>query len=58
MSSYDYDRLHFAPPAPVAHVKLIHPQTGKIAPEVPMLLDSGADQTVLRPRWSPRSVSR
>lgn len=42
-----YDSENFAPPAPVAFVKLINPVTGQATPDVPMLLDSGADITVL-----------
>lgn len=44
MRSYDDS---FDPPAPVAFVRLIHPQTGAVAENVPMLVDSGADITVL-----------
>jgi len=42
-----YDTTHFDPPAPLASVTLRHPDTGSILPDVPMLLDSGADVTLL-----------
>lgn len=42
-----YDDEHFSPPAPVARVTLTDPFSGRIALDVPMLLDSGADHTVL-----------
>lgn len=45
-----YDGENFSPPAPVAFVKLINPSTGEVAADVPMLLDSGADVTVLPSR--------
>lgn len=44
MRSYDDS---FDPPAPVAFVRLIHPQTGATVEDVPMIIDSGADITVL-----------
>ncbi|MFI5398763.1 MAG: retropepsin-like aspartic protease [Candidatus Binatia bacterium] len=43
----DYDTKGFNPPAPVAYVDLIHPDTGARWSRVPMLLDSGADVTVV-----------
>jgi hypothetical protein len=43
----DYDSILFTPPAPLARVILRHPQTGAIVKDVPMLLDSGADATLL-----------
>ena len=43
----DYDGLLFAPPAPLARVVLRNSQTGAIIKDVPMLLDSGADATLL-----------
>ena len=49
MPAYDADR--FDPPAPVAHVTLRHPVTGVSLSDVPMLMDSGADVTLL-PRES------
>ncbi len=42
-----YDALRFDPPAPVAHVILRHPNTGVVWASVPMLLDSGADITLV-----------
>lgn len=45
MTAYD-DRL-FSPPAPIVLVKLRKPQTETSQSEVPMLLDSGADVTLL-----------
>ena len=43
----EYDRNRFAPPAPVAEVNLRHPETGAICSAVPMLIDSGADVTLV-----------
>jgi predicted aspartyl protease len=45
MPAYDADR--FDPPAPVASVTLRHPVTGVSLSDVPMLMDSGADVTLL-----------
>jgi len=42
-----YDAKQFEPPAPVAHVTLRHPTTGASISDVPMLLDTGADVTLL-----------
>lgn len=42
-----YDAVRFSPPAPVATVELRDPATGKILANVPMLLDTGADLTLL-----------
>jgi len=42
-----YDAKLFDPPAPVAHVTLRHPATGASLSEVPMLMDTGADVTLL-----------
>ena len=42
-----YDRSLFDPPAPLARVTLRHPATGRTVPDVPMLIDSGADITLL-----------
>jgi hypothetical protein len=50
MPAYD-DRL-FAPPAPVARVIVRHPDREQIVGDVPMLIDSGADATLL-----PRSAA-
>lgn len=43
----EYNATHFAPPAPVASVSLIHPTTGRVVDNVPMLLDTGADVTLV-----------
>ncbi len=42
-----YDSTLFAPPAPLAHVSLRNPQSGATRNDVPMLLDTGADVTLL-----------
>jgi predicted aspartyl protease len=42
-----YDASHFDPPAPVARVTLRNPQSGATVSEVPLLLDTGADVTLL-----------
>ena len=42
-----YDATRFEPPAPLAHVTLRHPETGMSRSDVPMLLDSGADVTIV-----------
>lgn len=46
-----YDAVIFHPPAPVARVVLRDPSSGRSAADVPMLMDSGADVTLL-PRLS------
>jgi len=43
----DYDSALFSPSAPVARVTLRNSETGAIVNNVPMLLDSGADATLL-----------
>jgi len=43
----DYDATLFAPPAPLAYVTLIHPDTLARQTAVPMLLDSGSDVTLV-----------
>jgi hypothetical protein len=43
----DYDATQFDPPAPLARVTLRHPDTGAIWDDVLMLLDSGADITLV-----------
>ena len=43
----DYDAKNFEPPAPVAYVTLRNPATGVLLSDVPMLIDTGADVTVL-----------
>ena len=45
MPAYDDDR--FDPPAPVANVELRHPDRVERIADVPMLIDSGADATLL-----------
>lgn len=47
----EYDRERFAPPAPVAMVRILHPDSGASVDRVPMLVDTGADATLL-----PRAV--
>jgi hypothetical protein len=42
-----YDRTWFDPPAPLAHVIVRNPDGGAVASDVPMLLDSGADVTLV-----------
>jgi predicted aspartyl protease len=43
----EYDVENFDPPAPVAYVTLRNPATGALLSEVPMLIDTGADATLL-----------
>src|SRR6266516_2273714 len=43
----EYDAENFEPPAPVAYVTLRNPATGVLLSDVPMLIDTGADVTVL-----------
>jgi hypothetical protein len=42
-----YDSTLFAPPAPLSRVTLRNPETGKTQTDVPMLLDTGADVTLV-----------
>lgn len=42
-----YDDNHFSPAAPVAHVTLRAPDSSRVIDEVPLLIDSGADVTLL-----------
>ena len=42
-----YDHTLFDPPAPIARVTLRRIEGGRDCPEVPMLIDSGADVTLL-----------
>jgi predicted aspartyl protease len=42
-----YDSALFAPPAPLARVTLRHPENGIARTDVPMLIDTGADVTLL-----------
>jgi hypothetical protein len=50
-----YDASLFAPPAPVAHVSLRNSDTGAVVSSVPMLIDSGADVTLI-PRASASGI--
>jgi len=43
----NYDSARFSPPAPVAAIELRNPATGGFLANVPMLLDTGADVTLL-----------
>ncbi len=43
----EYDAMTFEPPAPVAYVILRNPASGALLPDVPMLIDTGADTTLL-----------
>ena len=42
-----YDAIQFDPPAPSAQVTLRNPDNGVTQSDVPMLLDSGADVTLI-----------
>jgi hypothetical protein len=42
-----YDAVRFLPPAPLAQVTLRNPETGTEAAAVPMLLDTGADVSLV-----------
>ncbi|MFQ5611297.1 MAG: hypothetical protein ACE5H9_04100 [Anaerolineae bacterium] len=42
-----YDTTEFDPPAPMAQVTLRNPDTDAVWSDVPMLLDSGADVTLI-----------
>ncbi len=42
-----YEADHFDPPAPVAHVTLHYSVTGAVVSQVPMLMDTDADVTLL-----------
>ena len=42
-----YEDSHFHPPAPLARVGLRHPEKGTTLSDVLMLIDSGADVTLL-----------
>jgi hypothetical protein len=42
-----YDATWFDPPAPIAEVSVRNPQTGITRSDVPMLLDSGADVSLI-----------
>jgi len=45
MPAYDADA--FDPPAPIAFVKFRNPQNGRTVADIQMLIDSGADVTLL-----------
>jgi len=47
-----YDSTQFDPPAPTARVTLRNPDSGAVCADVPMLLDSGADVSLI-----PQSVA-
>jgi len=42
-----YDTAQFEPPAPLGQVTLRNPDTGTISSDVPMLLDTGADVSLI-----------
>ena len=42
-----YDTAGFSPPAPVGTIQLRNPATGRVSANVLMLLDTGADVTLL-----------
>ncbi len=43
----EYDSKNYDPPAPVAYVTLRNPQNGSVIPNIPLLIDTGADATLL-----------
>ena len=43
----EYDSENYNPPAPVAYVTLRNPATGDVLSNVPMLIDTGSDTTLL-----------
>lgn len=49
-----YDAENFDPSAPVATVTLRHPATGASLSDVPMLIDTGADVTLLPREYADR----
>src|SRR5262245_59348072 len=42
-----YDAQRFSPPAPLAHVICKNPDTGALWADMPMLIDTGADVSLL-----------
>lgn len=51
----NYDSARFSPPAPLSYVTLLNPDNGLEELEVPMLLDTGSDVTLV-PRISAEKV--
>jgi hypothetical protein len=43
----EYDAENYNPPAPVTHVTLRNPATGEFLSNIPMLIDTGSDTTLL-----------
>lgn len=43
----EYEAVYGSPPAPVARVSLLHPDTGRAVHGVSMLIDTGADVTIV-----------
>ena len=43
----DYDAENYDPPAPVVYATLRNPATGAVVSNVPMLIDTGADTTLV-----------
>src|SRR5215471_3325907 len=43
----EYDAARFEPPAPIAHVTVRSEQLGVVVQDIPMLLDTGADVSLL-----------
>jgi hypothetical protein len=43
----EYDAENYNPPAPVAYVTLRNPATGAVVSNIPMLIDTGSDTTLL-----------
>lgn len=43
----EYNAENYNPPAPVAYVTLRNPATGDVLSNVPMLIDTGSDTTLL-----------
>jgi hypothetical protein len=42
-----YDATQFEPPAPLARVTLRNPKNGSTSSDIPMLLDTGADVSLI-----------
>ena len=42
-----YEAEGFSPPAPIALVRLRDPLNGTVLPDIPLLMDTGADVTLL-----------